>query len=218
MDRLYRFSIPGITFLLASWFFVYALTGINLLSERDLYKDILAALISTPIIGLILTTFFHALLHGKKRKGKSGPYWLYLPMSIDQRVFSEFSPTQAKPEKKKDWKVFYWNYQAYIRQNLESETIQFLTRRWTYCFVHYNNFWALGMALIFSFVYKFWVGCSGQFQSSLFLLGVITLVMYIFTGLYLASFALNDARNVEHQAVSNCLKKEDEDKKSGLKT
>lgn len=204
MDRLYRFSIPGVVFFIASWFFIYALTGNNLLCGKDLIKDIFPVLLSTPIIGLILTTFFHAFLHWKKCGKRPGPYWYYLPKKLDEILFVELNKGE-KPDKKKEWKKFYWNYQAYSRENLKSETIEFLTRRWTYCFIHYNNFWALGSAWLFSLIFKLCFTNCSYVQPCLLIIGLIITGLYVVCGWYLASFALNDAKNVEHRAVSNSL-------------
>ena len=206
MDRLYRFSIPGITFFFASWFFIFSLTGTNYLSGK-VFLDILPILISTPVVGLILTTFFHAILHWIKCGKRHGPYWYYLPKKLDENLFIELN-NNVKPTKKKEWSRFYWNYQAYLRENLKSETIEFLTRRWTYCFIHYNNFWALGAALLFSLVFKFYFLSCSQLHPFLLIAGLIVMTFYIVSGWFLASFALADAKNVEHRAIVESLKKD----------
>lgn len=211
MDRLNRFTVPGISFFLTLWLFIYAMTGVNLLetpnrednNNFDLFR-IIIPILSTPIVGVMVTSCLHALFHIIPKKDVPAPYWLYLPKMIDDRVFEHLSETQLRPQGKNEWRIFYWNYQRFIRENLEKETIDFLTRRWTYCFIHYNNMFSIFAAIIISviyFVYRRFACLYVDFNYTIFFISISILTIYFLAAFRLTFFALKDATNIECRSV-----------------
>src|SRR5258706_5037771 len=68
-DRLIRISLPGIGFLVAFLYFDW-LVGGSLLSsmfngKSEWHYEILAAFLSTPLTGFILSTFTHDVIRKK---------------------------------------------------------------------------------------------------------------------------------------------------------
>jgi hypothetical protein len=210
MDRLMRFSMPGIAFILGSWLFIYALTGHNLMNKlgQQFLVKVIPVIFSTPFIGLFISSSFHWVIHWRKPKinGKPGPYWFYLPDTLDNNIYWRLIGQRDQPTKYREWRNFYHKYQLLFREKVNKETAEFTSRRWTYCMIHYNNMAALAAAFLCTIGYAWYHRDSAVGPIAwMWTLCTLLTIFYVLAALRLTSVAREDARNVEYAAVMEVL-------------
>jgi len=208
MDRLYRFTIPGIAFIVALGYFIFSLSGYNILTEaKNNLLTLVTGVLSTPIIGLMVTSILHLIIHLCPWKGRPGPYWLYLPEKLSSKLFDKLADG-SRPTNFKEWRQFYWKYQHIFRSKHANEkVIDFTAHRWTYYFVLVNTAFALFLAILVSFIL---VGLWFQFSLAFghLVQGLIISILFIVLALMLSRFSLKDAREVEYLDVMDKIKKD----------
>ena len=201
MDRLSRFTIPGIAFVVSLCYFIYSLSRSNILSSfNDNLLTLIAGVLSTPVIGLIVTSTLHGIIHCFKHNGRPGPYWLYLPKNLNPLLLKVLG-NGDEPKTKDEWKKFYWKYQQKFRAEAACEkVIDFTAHRWTYYFVLINSAFAIFFAMLLSLIF---VLCTSTFDPIVKLVvpGLVTAMSFGILAFWLSKFSLNDAREVEHLDV-----------------
>lgn len=206
MDRLARFTIPGIAFICALCYFIFTLSGYNILSSsNDNLLTLVAGVLSTPVIGLVVTSILHGILHRIKVRRRPGPYWLFLPRAIEPEVLTELS-NGSEPTNETEWKQFYWKYQQIFRsREVNEKVIDFTANRWTYYFVLVNTAFAIAFGIVLSILIV-WLQFDFYTQIEFLLPGLVVSILFSSIAIWLSLFSLNDAREVEHLDVLEKLR------------
>lgn len=222
-DRLFRFSVPGMMFLIAYMFFNYffegAIWGLGK-ENRDLVIASIVFIFSTPVIGLTISTiaygFLFAIFHYE--------IIYYVPRDIriidlilsqntmldeDKNLRDEIIKNYETDWTKKLKRRFYPYYQSKVREFIsENAKYEFLERRW-------STFWT-NINCISSIVFSFLVNISlitfddfhRDFTFSWYKLsGLILILVYIYFSFTSLWRARNEALKVEHILLLNELMK-----------
>lgn len=154
-DRLFKFTVPGLMFLLSVVMFDYVFGGTLLFTQYELLS-LLGIFFSTPIIGVIVGTFLFGFL--KARYGHEVHFYVPSDPELIQWILKSNKQLLKKiivdgeidlannEENKKD---IYPYYQVKVRKCIKGEELQFLERRWSIYWTHSNNIFAIVLALIY---------------------------------------------------------------------
>jgi hypothetical protein len=213
MDRVYRFSIPGITLLIVFAFYTNVFIGTNIV--LDDWKILFPALLASPVLGLFFSSIITGYRHLKMGKnGRPYIYNVYLKKNINQSIFTALLGKDTQPKNFNEWKSFYWKYQSFIRENVNGETLRFTAGRWSTYNIYWNNVFCIAMGFVFSLISLLITSLNPTISLSwdlrnfiLGIIGVIILLIYIFMGYPLAEFAKDDAVNVEYLSAKKALKR-----------
>jgi len=205
-ERLYRHSMPGILFLAALFLFYLLLrqgdpTYVYNILKNENYLFFIAILITSPILGLLISTISHWLLD------LVFGYTLYLNNPSDNIkwiVLRNDDPLNAIPKNKKFDKAqmrnFFCKYQVHVRKKINSETLRFLERRWNFFWIHYNNI----TAIIMSFIFCFFLECGSEIngiKKGLLISILGGLILYIIAASYRMSILIKEVTATEEEAI-----------------
>ena len=155
-ERLYRHSMPGILFF-GGLLLLYLMRGGSLEYVKEIiikenYLFFITILITSPILGLIISTIGLGILH------MVYGYSFYLnnpPNKIKWIVLKRDDQLLLLPEKIKFTRSqameYFYKHQAYIRDKFDNETLRFLERRWNFLWIHFNNSTAITLSIFMSF-------------------------------------------------------------------
>lgn len=194
--------MPGIMLLLSIVLF-YTIFGGNIVSpfrsvfnqsnSIDIISLLIGFLITTPIIGLVISTITHGLIF------LFSGYSIFLlhthPPKDILTILHPEDPNIKLPNDK-----FYWEYQAYIRANLNEQTIKYLERRWNFIWIHINNIAAIILGLFISAFIP--INCQQRNEYSVIALGVyFFLLLYCIMAFRQIISLREDVLMVEENAV-----------------
>src|SRR6266487_3473350 len=204
-ERLYRRTIPGILFL-GVLFLFYLLKGgdvkfIANLFQKESFSFLIAILITTPVLGLIISTIALGILH------IIVGYRFYLDKPVPRiydivlrRNDSLKDELKKNKNSKRVYKEFYCKYQSYVRVKLNAESLNFLSRRWNFLWIHLNNITAILLGIFLSFFLEY-SSIKNNYYKRPFIAIVVLIVIYLFFAVYQILFIRNESILVEREAV-----------------
>lgn len=204
-ERLYRHSMPGILFL-GCLLLTYLIKGgsikhVEFIVIKENYLFFIAILITSPIIGIIISTIGHGLLHlifnysfyiNNPIKNTS---WIILRRDDSLKSIPEETKL-TKPQLKE----YFYRYQAFIREKLDGETLRFLERRWNFIWIHINNSTAIFFGLI-SGVFLDYSGQKNTIKFSVLILIVFFIVLYSFFAIRRIISLRKEVLNIEEESI-----------------
>ena len=204
-ERLYRRTIPGILFL-GVLFLFYLLKGgdvklIANLFQKESFSFLIAILITTPVLGLIISTIALGILH------IIVGYRFYLDKPVPRiydivlrRNDSLKDELKKNKNSKRVYKEFYCKYQSYMRVKLNAETLNFSSRRWNFLWIHLNNITAILLGIFLSCFLEY-SSIKNNYYKRPFIAIVVLIVIYLFFAVYQILFIRNESILVEREAV-----------------
>jgi hypothetical protein len=211
MDRIYRLSIPGLFYFSSLIFFLHTFKNFNVFKTLSLGSNVyglLAIFLTSPFIGFISFTIFNTIadwiLH----------YKLLLPNEIEdsmvEHIWPELDKTtknDIRDRKRRALQGFYIRYQSFLRKELNSETIQWVARRWTTYFVHKNNIVSIAMALLTVLILPLeWDVRNGRLE---FFVAALIFLVYTPCAIGLSKTARKEAIYVEYLAVKHSVEEKE---------
>lgn len=212
-SRLTRFTYPGILFLFSLLAMNWILGG-NLLTIffcflkdtfNDKYIEILSAiisgLVSSPILGFILTSFSYEFILRRRI------HLLTIPTEIEDDYYYAISRlARIKTDDIRKWKLGrkLSVHQSILRSQIEPKALKFTERRYGFGLLHLNSFFSIGLAVVIAFVIHLSQGhlCSSKPESNpeVFVLKVsiaLVLVSYCISGFWFARNNIRESNNFE---------------------
>lgn len=217
-DRLFRYSMSGVVFLLSLIFFFYFFGG-NLLAVANWTKNnnfivpFVALFLSTPAIGLILSTFTFWWLFLMKRSKIH--YYVPCDTVILNHVFEKFPEIGISSDRRtesNDWSnkeidKFYPYYQTQVRKLVTGPSMEYLERRWSVFWIHTNSIFSIVLAAIIMLIVQLCLPGCLCFDPSVFkLIGIIIFVGYCLVANYLSNVAMEHGKSFEHAALKDAIK------------
>ena len=211
-ERIFRFGHSGITFLLTTYFGFWYFGGVidkDTLSffEKNYITTIIAAFISTPILGFIISSFGSVLLKSRGVKHK-----FCLPLEEFQNDYFELlnkhfpndSNSTLDPENKKNLETISMNHQILFRQYAKEEVMKYTCRRMDVYWTHVNTITSIIVSLIFSlWLVHYTKETELDFQSMAKTIWIIPIGLYIIIGILLAVQNLKESNHFEKKFLIN---------------
>lgn len=219
-ERIFRFGISGLVFLLAI-LFGYWFWGGNigiLIKENSILNEqsilsVLTIIISTPAIGFIISSinkeFWEFCIPGQKLFQLPSKKIEQDYLKIIDNEMPLNSGVKGSEEKFKisDTETVFLNQQILIRKQVENkEILAFAARRMDIVYAQINGFYSI----IFGFAIGWVVSLSISNNSTHFpsypkVLWLLPILMYLAVAFRQAKKALREANDFEKQYLINCL-------------
>lgn len=215
-QRLVRHTFAGIvfTFYLLVFYFLFDgklnLTVLSVINSEAFYLPIASLLLTTPVIGLIISTLsvaFQHLFDGYRvHYGKLSELLIDHTLRNHQAFKAYYNANvNNKNGRRRRIRWMYYHYMV-LRQDIKDDSLKFLERRWNIYWVHSNIFIAIIVAYIiavtiqmvafYSHVEKETVPPPVYWQPPTYII-IITLMITAFYALA-AAFQI---RNVRREAI-----------------
>ncbi|MBL7723070.1 MAG: hypothetical protein JNK27_02930 [Chitinophagaceae bacterium] len=211
-ERLFRFGITGLTFILAILFWFWFMGGhiTNLISIKD--EKIIALIIglaSTPALGFIVSSIGKELwefLYPKQPFLFLNPEIGYAQkyFKLIHQAFPDSSGVKIRKDNKyqiADRKLVFLNQQVLLRkQNFDKEALAWTSRRMDVVYAQINGFYSIILGLIiaiFLFLFKYYYSINSFNFSIGKSLWIIPILSYIIISFKQAKRALSEANNFE---------------------
>jgi hypothetical protein len=220
-DRIFRFSISGLMFILTSLFF-HLLFGGDLIEILDLVKDrniitFIALFFSTPIVGVIISTIALTVLfipYGYKM--------LYYPptktyiveeiLKTNNNLRNKIVVNKALVWSRANLRDFYPHYQAKVKDCITGEKLYFLERRWSTYLTNINNISAIVVSLSITVILRCYNECNFNcldFDFSPYkVIGVSLILIYSTTACFQLWISRRDAAHFEHILLEKEIEKD----------
>ncbi len=202
-ERLFRHTMPGILFLGSLFVFFLLNSGdpkyVWDMLEKEQYSFLIAILITSPILGLLISTIGIGVLSIFKG------YSIYLnnpPNNIKWIVLRDDDELKRKNEKftSKELRDYFSKEQIYIRNNIKSETLRYLERRWNYFWIHLNNITAIFLSLVF-FSFLDYHGEKNTVKEGMLISIVIGIAIYVIFAIVRIWFLRKELIQAEEEAI-----------------
>ena len=202
-ERLFRHTMPGILFLGSLFVFFLLNSGdpkyVWDMLEKEQYSFLIAIQITSPILGLLISTIGIGVLSIFKG------YSIYLnnpPNNIKWIVLRDDDELKRKNEKftSKELRDYFSKEQIYIRNNIKSETLRYLERRWNYFWIHLNNITAIFLSLVF-FSFLDYHGEKNTVKEGMLISIVIGIAIYVIFAIVRIWFLRKELIQAEEEAI-----------------
>jgi len=197
--------MPGILFL-GSLLLIYLIMGgsikyVDYVFKKEQYLFFIAILITSPILGLIISTIGLGILH------VFCGYSFYLSNpSIKTKwvILRQNDPMKSIPETQKlnrsQLKEYFYKHQAFIREKFDTETLRFLERRWNFLWIHLNNSTAILLSIILSFFLDY-SGDKNTLKMGMLISIASFLLFYLIFAIYRIISLRKEVINIEEEAI-----------------
>jgi len=212
-DRIFRFGVSGLIFLLSFAFGFWLLGGTNissifLIAKGNILSSTLITIVSAPALGFIISSLnieiwekIHPsekifILASNKTHDKFTKDYLKI-------IFDNFPEHSGIELTDKEYKIakkdfIFLNHQILLRtQKDNSEIIAFATRRMDVFYAHLNAVYSIVIGVLTGFIFYFFI-YGFHFESvSKKIIWLIPVILYIIVGFLQAKKALQEANNFE---------------------
>jgi len=212
-DRLFKFSVSGLMFLMISMFF-YIFFGGSICVLENLFNNTVLSLIavffSTPVIGLIISTSTYGILYlfygydiiyyvPKEKEVVKRILAKSTLLVCDQNIEDEILRKGELRWNRKLKERFYPYYQAKVKDYIsEPEKFGFLDRRWSTYWTNINSISAIILSFLLNLIIIMADAIDRTFEwSYLKAFGLLIICSYVFFAYRNLKRARKEAEKVE---------------------
>jgi hypothetical protein len=213
-ERLFRFGVAGLTFILSIAFSIWY-SGGDLgyfeIFTREKVLTIVVGIISAPAIGFIISSICKEIWEFVWPRQK---YLFLRPnneikqdyLKLIQKSFPKASGIATLSENElevRDMKTLFLNQQILLRQHDTSkEILAWVARRMDVVYAHISGFFSVILGLIFGFCIRLFASSVSNTHLNFYkALWILPIICYLYIAYRQAIRALNEANNLEKKAI-----------------